>query len=114
MRMIKILAACQFSKNKNGDSFEIWFDFFWRERERERERERMRSLLVTLLCVSILPNVSSSGVAGGIMEVDVDEVLDMGEEVFETIESQRKRDTMDRKDLEDQCVSMREAIRQAG
>ena len=48
-----------------------------------------------------------------VIEVDVDEVLDMGEEVFETIESQRKRDTMDRKDLEDQCVEMREATREA-
>ena len=50
----------------------------------------MRSLLVTLLCVSVLPNVSSQGATGGIVEVDVDEVLDMGEEVFETIESQRR------------------------
>ena len=74
----------------------------------------MRSFVLTvaLLCVSVR-HVSSQGATGGVMEVDVDEVLDMGEEVFETIESQRKRDTMDRKDLEDQCVSMREAIREA-
>ena len=69
--------------------------------------------LVLMCGSSFSQEEGATGISADSNENSVDEVLDMGEEVFETIESQRVRDQSDRNDLENQCVEMRKAIRKA-
>jgi hypothetical protein len=73
-------------------------------------------LFVLSSCVMTRTHGQTGFGSTGIMMNDegvVDEVLDMGEDAYELIESQRERDESDMKDLGDQCNQVTESIKAA-